>query len=78
MTDARIVPDPNKPHDPTEVRVSPSMVPVWALVGYWKAVGFKLAKVRADYGITSDELNAALAWYARHPTDIDVRLKQND
>ena len=77
MTDTRIIPDPNKPHDPTEVRVLPSMVPVWALVGYWKAVGFKLAKVCEDYGISAEELNAALAYYARHPTDIDVRLMQN-
>ena len=77
MTDARIVPDPNHPNDPTEVRVSPSMVPVWALIGYWRAVDCRPSKVCADYGITAEEMKAALRYYAGHRAEIDVRLMQN-
>lgn len=74
---ARIVPDPNKPHDPTEVRVSPSLVPIWALIGYWRAVDYQVSKVRADYDITAEEMDAAMGWYFTHRAEIDVRLKQN-
>lgn len=77
MTDARIVPDIARPRDPTEVRVAPSMVPVWALIGYWRAVNCNAVKVCVDYAISTEEMEAALAYHASHRAEIDVRLLQN-
>lgn len=62
--------------DPAEVRLIGYGVPVWALVGYYKAVGDP-ARVARDYRVPFDAVEATLAWYEKHRAAIDHRLAMN-
>lgn len=60
-----------------DVRLAGSAVPVWALIGHWKAVGKDAAQVVSDYRIPEEEMNAALAYYRKHRAVINARLTAN-
>ena len=50
-------------------------VSVWALIGYLKqATGGDIARVAADYDVPIEAVEAALAYYRRHPAAIDARI----
>ena len=49
---------------------------VWALIGYWHAVG-DAQRVAIDYGIPIEDVEAALAYYHEHENAIDMRLEAN-
>lgn len=61
----------------SEARLERTGVPVWALIGYYRASG-SVAQVAKDYAISMDEANAALAFYKQHKQEIDNRLDRNN
>jgi uncharacterized protein (DUF433 family) len=52
-------------------------VPVWAVVGAYKVEEGKADEVPAAYHLSREQVDAALAYYARHRDLIDNRLAQN-
>jgi len=60
-----------------EARLKGFGVPVWALVGYYFAVGARLQRVAEDYELPEDAISAALAYYQRYRAFIDARLDAN-
>jgi uncharacterized protein (DUF433 family) len=63
---------------PADVRLRRSGVHVWAIIGYYLGgAGRDKAVVARDYAISSEEVEAALAYYRRHQAVIDGRLAAN-
>ncbi len=60
-----------------EARLVESGISVWALIGYYEAVGRDAATVAHDYHIPIEAVQAALAYYEAHPVEIAVRLAEN-
>src|SRR5579884_927568 len=52
-------------------------VPVWAVVGAYQVEQGNVDEVAAAYHLTREQVEAALAYYARHRALIDNRLAQN-
>lgn len=52
-------------------------VPVWAIVGHWRAVGGDVWQVADDYEVPTEAVEAALAYYRRHRALIDARIEAN-
>jgi hypothetical protein len=50
------------------------LIPVWAIIGQWKAEEGDAGETAAAYHITREELEAVLAFYERHRAAIDGRL----
>lgn len=51
-------------------------IDVWEVVSAWKADGERFTLLREDFPwLTSAQLRAALAYYHRHPEEIDARLE---
>jgi uncharacterized protein (DUF433 family) len=71
-----IAPHPSNP-DLDEYWLSDPGVPVWAIIGAYKAEGGNADEVAAAYHLSSEQLAAALAYYQRHRSLIDNRLAQN-
>jgi uncharacterized protein (DUF433 family) len=71
-----IEPHPSRP-GPADVRLRRDAVPVWALVNYWRAAEGDAQRVADDYGLTLEAVQAALAYYRRHPEVIDGRIAAN-
>jgi uncharacterized protein (DUF433 family) len=63
--------------DPADVRLRESGVPIWAIVGHWRAVDEDGARVAQSYRIPREAVEAALAYYRRHAAVIDARLAAN-
>ena len=63
---------------PDDVRLVDSAVPVWALIGHWKAVGRDAAQVVHDYEVSEEEMDAAMAYYRKHRAVINGRLAANN
>jgi uncharacterized protein (DUF433 family) len=63
--------------DPAEARIVGYGVPVWALIGYLRAVDGDLVRTAQDYGLPEVVVQAAVAYYRRHPQVIDARLIEN-
>ncbi|MBI3978800.1 MAG: DUF433 domain-containing protein [Chloroflexi bacterium] len=61
-----------------EVWLVGSSVPVWAIVGHYKAIGRNARQVAADYDVPVEAVEAALAYYRRHRAVIDARIKANE
>ncbi|HLH21205.1 MAG TPA: DUF433 domain-containing protein [Chloroflexota bacterium] len=60
-----------------EARLIVSGVPVWALVGHWRAIGEDIAQVAHDYDLPDEAVEAALAYYRQHAALIDARILAN-
>jgi uncharacterized protein (DUF433 family) len=71
-----IVEDPQWP-GAAEARLAAYGVPVWALIGHFKAIGGDPARVAYDYDVPEVYIHAALAYYQRHQPEIDARLIEN-
>ncbi|HEY7061974.1 MAG TPA: DUF433 domain-containing protein [Chloroflexota bacterium] len=69
----------NNPHVAglDEARLIISGVPVWALVGHWRAVGEDILQVARDYDVPEEAVEAALAYYSQHAPLIDARILAN-
>ena len=63
--------------DPANARLRETGVPVWAVVGYHRAVDGDADRVAADYELPREAVEAALAFYERHRAAIDARLSAN-
>jgi uncharacterized protein (DUF433 family) len=61
-----------------DARVRGAGAPVWALVAYLEAAQGRSEQVAHDYGLTPEQLEAALAFYRRHKTVIDARILLNE
>lgn len=71
-----IEPNPHRPGR-DEARLRDYGVSIWALVGYWEAVGRDLARVAHDYRLPEEAVRAALAYYRRSRAVIDARIEAN-
>jgi uncharacterized protein (DUF433 family) len=60
-----------------EARLADSGVPVWAVIGAWRAAGEDAEQAAADYKLSPEAARAALAYYARHRKVIDAQLTLN-
>ena len=60
-----------------EVRLANYGIEVWAVVGYARSTDGDLAEVARSYELPIDAVRAALAYYQRHPLQIDARLELN-
>jgi uncharacterized protein (DUF433 family) len=70
--------EPNPHHvGPADVRLREHCVPVWALVGYWKAAEGDVERVAADYRLPREAVEAAIAYYKRNQAVIDARIAAN-
>src|SRR5947209_19651200 len=67
---------PNR-HRPSEMVLVGRGTAVWALVGYWRGVDEDVEATAAAYDLPGDAVRAALAYYRRHPLQIDARLEAN-
>ncbi len=67
------------PHRPgvADARLVRYGVPVWALIGYYRAIHGDKAIVARDYSIPAESVDAALAYYEEHKAEIDARLSEN-
>lgn len=63
--------------DPAEARLRSSGTHVWAIVGYWRAVGGDTQRVASAYRVPLEAVQAALVYYEKHKPLIDARLAAN-
>lgn len=64
---------------PADARLRRSGVHVWAIIGYYLfGTNRDEGAVARDYGLSSEEVDAALAYYDRHRAVIDGRLAANE
>jgi uncharacterized protein (DUF433 family) len=76
LIDRYIEPNPHIPGE-DEVRIVGYGVPVWALIGHFKAVNQDRCVVAHDYALPLEAVDAALAFYHRHRAVIDARIAAN-
>ena len=69
--------DPHRP-ELARARLKEYAVPVWALIGYLRTPGADLERVAADYEVPLAAVQAALAYYRRHPAPIDAWIAANN
>ena len=69
-------PDPNR-SGRFDVRLKNYGVHVWALVGYHHATAANVDKVADAYRLPREAVEAAFAYYRRHPAVIDARIDAN-
>jgi uncharacterized protein (DUF433 family) len=72
-----IVPSEYHP-GPADVRIKGTGVPVWAVIGQYKAEGGDAQYVADGYRISLEALQAALAYYEENTAVIDARLAANE
>lgn len=66
--------DPHRRDEPVLKRTG---TPVWAVVGYClRARQGSIDATARDYGVTTDEVRAALAYYQQHP-ELDIAHEDN-
>lgn len=71
-----IAPNPQRPGAAEAVLVGYD-IPVWAIIGYLRAVDGDLVQTAHDYRIPVEAFRAAIASYERHRDAIDSRLAAN-
>ena len=71
-----IIPHPTNP-GLDEYWLAEPGVPVWAVIGAYKAEGGDVEEVATAYRLSREQVDAALAYYQRHRTLLDNRLAQN-
>lgn len=79
LIDAYIDSDTDRYHGGrADARLRRSGVSVWAIVAYLPVYQHDLDQVAEHFGITHDEVEAALAYYERNKAYIDARLVLNE
>ena len=71
-----VEPHPARPGE-AEWRLKERGVPVWAVIGALTSTGDNAEQIARDYGISSEAVAAARAFYRRHRGLIDARLAAN-
>jgi len=69
-------PNPGRP-GPADWRLRQAGVSVWAVVGQWLAANRDTDEVASAYSIPRQAVEAALAYYQKHPEIIEARLAAN-
>jgi uncharacterized protein (DUF433 family) len=59
---------------PANARLADEGVHVWALIGYLRANGGDIGRVAADYALSREAVEAAIAYYEHYRAAIDARL----
>ncbi|GEM_PF-484435 len=62
---------------PLEADLEQWGIPIWALIGYWKAAKNDVDVVARDYKIPIEAVHAALHYYEKHKDIIDAKLMVN-
>jgi uncharacterized protein (DUF433 family) len=62
---------------PADVRLRDYCVPLWTLIGYWKAAQGDVERVAADYEVPAIAVEAAVAYYKRIKAVIEGRIAAN-
>lgn len=60
-----------------EARLKRAGVSVWSLIGYLRAFDGDTERTRDAFALSTDEMEAALAYYRTNKTDVDARLTLN-
>lgn len=60
-----------------EALIAATDIPVWAIIGYLQATNWDIARTAGDYGISTDAVKAAIAFYEAHREVIDERIAAN-
>jgi uncharacterized protein (DUF433 family) len=60
--------------DEAEVRLTDSLIHVWAIIAQLKVEDWDVAQAARDYGIPEVEVQAALAYYRHHQDALDARI----
>lgn len=61
-----------------EACVRRTRIAVWGLVA-WKRAGWSDDRLLANFeGLTQDDLDAAWAYFAAHPDEIETAIREND
>lgn len=76
LIERHIADDPYHP-GPGDVRLTDSWISVWAVIGHLPSVDGDVAQAAADYEITPEAMQAAIAYYRRNAAAIDARLAAN-
>ena len=63
--------------DPAEARVAGYGVPVWALIGYLRAVDGDLTRTAQDYDLPEAAVRSVVAYYRRNREVTDASLIEN-
>ena len=71
-----IEPNPQHP-DPSNVRLRGYGFSVWALIGYLPLFNGDTAALADEFGIPVEAVEAAVAYYQQHQSEIDARLARN-
>jgi uncharacterized protein (DUF433 family) len=65
------------PHRPSEMVLDKYGTAVWAIVGHARGMEDDIAGIARAYNVPEDAVRAALAYYRRHPLQIDAKLEAN-
>ncbi len=68
--------NPNRP-GAGEARLVGYGIPVWAIIGHYQATGRDARYVADSYEVPLEAVQAALAYYRRHRSEIEARLAAN-
>jgi len=70
--------EPNPYHPGLDAaRLKQYGVSVWSIIAHLHVVGHDVTQVAADYGLPSETVEAAIAYYRRHKDLIDARIVAN-
>ena len=61
----------------SEARLVHYGVPIWAIIGYLEAVHWDESRAAEAYDVSIEAVQAAVAFYRLHKSDIDARLAAN-
>src|SRR5438067_688747 len=67
---------PNR-YRPSEMVLTEYGTAVWALVGFARDLDDPVRETASAYKLPPDAVRAALAYYRRHPLQIDAKLEAN-
>ena len=62
---------------PADARLKRAGVSVWSLIGYLRAFDGDTERTRGAFGLSTDEMEAALAYYRTNKKYVDARLLLN-
>lgn len=65
------------PDGRADARIREYGIPVWALIGQWRALDRDTDQVARDYDVPREAVEAALAYYRSNKKFIDARLLLN-
>lgn len=75
LFERHVDPDTNRyPSGRADARLRESGVSVWAIVAFLRVYGNDIDKVAEHFGLSREEVEAALAYYRRNKRYVDARI----